>query len=350
MSSWRFPSFFEGTIFHIDSITKEIHKHIEKNRLTLRNFFLGTFFLVIGYRCCSMVYIAIDHRKKMHGVLKKGYESLRRPEMYPKYVPHTKMIDSIKSACTSDGGVQILWGISGSGKSTYLKEALRELVNGKEINGCIFVEPLNIQFSVDNDGGSTFLNKVLRVNILPANEIFSHFLDRTFYDHGWLGYFLRWKGIWDAYDTKKKTVLVFDQFDNYVPHSDEKSLNRSLDSWLRNLAEQSNKTNKLIVLIATTDENFALRLHNLNNRVKFKYVDHCREFKWTKHEVLSFFNLVNVTLDDQQCDTATKAGTPDFCANYLKYLNGRRYVLPDPTASAEILDRAREDGRKIAFA
>ena len=149
---------------------------------------------------------------------------------------------------------------------------------------------------------------------------------------------------------EEKDSASFRSFDNYVPHSDEKSLNRSLDSWLRNLAEQSNKTDKLIVLIATTDENFALRLHNLNNRVKFKYVDHCREFKWTKHEVLAFFNLVNVTLDDQQCDTATKAGTPDFCANYLKYLNGRRYVLPDPTASAEILDRAREDGRKIAFA
>ena len=344
-SSW---SIWEGTIFSIDSIQKKIDTYVENVENLLRKILtykvaLSVIALFMGYKCCSILYIAVVQRRRLHNLLRNGYESLQRPKMYPEYVPHDDMISSIEYSCTSDGGVQILWGISGGGKSTYLKEALRNLVNEKKINGCIFVEPLNIHFNNnDNDGGSKFLNALIKdPDLLPPNEIFSHFLDRTLYSVGWQGYLLRWKGFWASpYDRNKKTVLVFDQFDNNIPKSEEQ--NHFLNSWLKNLAEQSNKTDNLVVLIATTDEHLALRLINLNNRVKFKLVDHCKTFQWTSSQVSAFFELVNVSLSEEDRIIAEMAGTPHFCANYLKYLQGHKYVLQDPASSAELLNKARE--------
>ena len=54
-------------------------------------------------------------------LLRKGFESLRRPKMHPEYVPYEDIILSIKNSCTSDEGVQILWGISNPHTLTWKK-------------------------------------------------------------------------------------------------------------------------------------------------------------------------------------------------------------------------------------
>lgn len=218
------------------------------------------------------------------------------PTQYRKFIPHehTQMAISSnldkKIGANVSGGVRILWGPPGCGKSTYTITECNRLKEDGTLAGLVLLrECMNNESET-----STWLNKCIGHDVLslgsPLSKLFSH-------------------------QPKKHTVFLFDQFDIIYRKCQDK---QALKVAIKHLAEDGEKHDSFIVVLCISDPEIAAEMLRLNGGKKIRLIDHSPdEMKWSEEEVLEFVSEKNLTKD--QTSACVKVGTPQFCKDVTEY-------------------------------
>lgn len=218
------------------------------------------------------------------------------------YFPKEELVKDINSAilCDNPGGVKILWGIQGSGKTTTLKKELEILRKKDKINGVLFLTATD----QDTVHPSVWFRSCLtdfRGPILFDHQKFSELLEKDVGEK-----------------IVKPTVIVIDQIDNMI-------LDDHLRNFIRTLAEDSTLYRNYIVFVVTSDAANAMKIYNWNRKQKIVILGprHPSKYRWNKIDIERWVdqyykntNNGNFEPGSQRkidfIEAAEKAGTPGF--------------------------------------
>lgn len=169
-----------------------------------------------------------------------------------------------KNGTNVSGGVRVLWGPPGCGKSTYTTHQCNELVKDSTLAGIVLLNECKNNKTVHT---SDWLNECLGHNILsignPMSSLFPH-------------------------HPPKHTVFIFDQFDNLYRKCQNKELLRIT---IKSLAEDGEKHDSFLVVLCISDPEIAADMLLLNGGRKIRLLYHePKRMKWTKAEVLDFLS------------------------------------------------------------
>mmetsp|Transcript_6859 Transcript_6859/g.10301 ORF Transcript_6859/g.10301 Transcript_6859/m.10301 type:complete len:313 (+) Transcript_6859:198-1136(+) len=237
-----------------------------------------------------------------------------------KFIPHEYSLQTIRNGLSKkngtnvSGGVRVLWGPHGCGKTTYTIHQCNELVKEGTLEGVVLMNECRNNETAHT---SDWLNECLGHDILskgnPLSSLFPH-------------------------QPPKHTVFIFDQFDNLYRKCQNKELLRVA---IKSLAEDGEKHDSFLVVLCISDPDIAAEMLLLNGGRKIRLLDHEPErMKWTESEVLEF--LSDKALTDDQITSCVKIGTPQFCKDIAVYKT--QAELDDAVRESE---RELENGRKI---
>jgi hypothetical protein len=246
---------------------------------------------------------------------------LNLPTEYTKFIPHEHTQRAIYSHLDKkigdnvSGGVRILWGPPGCGKSTYTITECNRLKEDGTLAGVVLLrECMNNECET-----STWLNKCIGHDVLslgsPLSTLFSH-------------------------QPKKHTVFLFDQFDNIYRKCQDK---QALKVAIKHLAEDGEKHDSFIVVLCISDPEIAAEMLRLNGGKKIRLIDHSpNEMKWSEEEVLDYVSEKHFTKD--QTSACVKVGTPQFCKDVYEYKTEDAL-----TGAVKASELEWEDGGKIVL-
>lgn len=216
------------------------------------------------------------------------------PTQYSVFIPHKYTMDSISDTLSTgdnvSGGVRILYGEPGCGKSTYTISECNRLVEKGVLAGLVLCNECRNNDTETSD----WLNKCIGYEILsygnPLSTLFSH-------------------------QPEKHTVFLFDQFDNLYRKCQDKEMLRVA---IKSLAEDGEKHNSYIVVLCISDPAIAADMLLLNGGKKIRLiVDKPDQMRWSEAEVLKFVSDKKLTKN--QTDACKKVGTPQFCKDVKEY-------------------------------
>lgn len=188
-------------------------------------------------------------------------KKLSNPAVFPVYVENPRTLGNISTQIQSGPGVLVLWGPPDSGKSSYAIRSCNKLLSNNEIGGVVKVNDSTFS-EVDGDGGVRWFNTALGIdNLIKKNQKLSSIIPCNEPDDSWcdkiLSYYFR-RG--------KRVVILFDQFDNVLQHSNSESVLK----FVKRLAEDSYNFNSYCVLLCVTNPKLAENIVNLNGRKKIR--------------------------------------------------------------------------------
>lgn len=228
-------------------------------------------------------------------------KNLNLPTQYSKFIPHQHTLDTLSKNLDKgvgnnvSGGVRILWGPPGCGKSTYTISVCNSLVYEKKINGVVLVNGNRNNI----DDTALWLNKCLGYDILSEGNMLS-----ALFPH----------------QPPKHTIFIFDQFDNLYRKCQNKDMLRVA---IKSLAEDGEKHDSYIVVLCISDPNIAAEMLLLNGGQKIRLIDHSPvNMKWTKEEVVEFLDeCTTKTVSKSELEGCIRVGTPQFCKDIGDYSN-----------------------------
>lgn len=282
----------------------------------------GTFSF-IGYKTWIVVFGPhIGRRKALH---KQIMKELPVPKMYPLYVEQEQFCRNIKAAIDrEDGGIALVWGPPGNGKSTYIVDAIRSF----RCHLVIHADQAHIKAFPDNDDDcGKWLNSILDTEeLLEPDESFAALINKTFYHPDWwirLFYRTLWNKLFPTslnQNLENPVILYIDQFENCFSTKNAEYIKRCF----KKLAEESVRYKRFIVILALKDPVVAREMYNINGGVKvFHITDDANNHKWSEKEVRQFFDgaskayqleaLKYDNLTQTHVDIALQVGTPQQC-------------------------------------
>ena len=247
------------------------------------------------------------------------------------------LVQDIKSFIKSNiGGVRVIWGPPGSGKSTALRKVLKNMHDKKQIRGAVFIKPPpdasdipTVWFSNDlSDGfGNTY----------NPNEKLSKFLPK-------------FNGI--------PNVVVLDQLDNA-------QFGEEMRIFIKTLAEDSSLTKSYIAFAILSDAYKAKMMYDWNSHEKIVLLQGPYApptlYQWDTEDVEKWFSkdfllhpsssLLSAPMDQARIkEIAITAGTPGFLVDMMSFVRTdseyHRYC-DDWERGAAFRRQAWEDGCKM---
>lgn len=280
---------------------------------------MGGVMLSVGLICPAV--LKSDYVKQVYFSTFISQSMLDIPTQYTKFIPHEHTQRAISSNLDKNigdnvsGGVRILWGPPGCGKSTYTSTECNRLKKDGIVAGVVLLrECMNNESET-----STWLNKCIGHDVLsmgsPLSKLFSH-------------------------QPKKHTVFLFNQFDRIYRKCQNK---QALKVAITHLAEDGEKHNSFIVVLCISDPEIAAEMLRLNGGQKIRLIDQSPdEMKWSEKEVRHFVSEKNLT--DDQISACVKVGTPQFCKDVNEYKT--KHSLTGAVKDSELLWK---DGEKIVL-
>lgn len=214
--------------------------------------------------------------------------------------------DLTKSMSSQVGGVKLLWGIQGSGKTTTVRVLANQLLNEDRISGAIIIKPPD---DAKICGPAGWFRSQLSDDVgqlLKADEYISNLLPHASRHEN---------------DIIKPFLFIFDQFEN-------ERANEGLRVFLKTLAEDSSLTNSYVVLVVVADAVKVKEMYSWNGHQKIVMVGgrNPSQYKWGKYEVDAWVTAYAKTHERELGDAdiehirekAVQAGTPAFLVHTLE--------------------------------
>jgi hypothetical protein len=217
-----------------------------------------------------------------------------------------------RTAARKMRGLDVLYGPQGVGKSTYIREFLRDYVkNGG--HGVVVKS-------------ATTMSEIREALSIP--------------DKGKLDDFL-----------PPGSLIIVDQVENC-------DLNDSTDRFFRMLAIESRQQNRFHAIACTSDPLQARRLMKLNGGDKIQYLSLSEDLKWSRSQVDLFISKKFSHLSDRELEELQKLAYPAACPGFLvevhnafgdtgfpvdsevkmKYLRGRSKYFQDQWKEFKLVD------------
>ena len=214
--------------------------------------------------------------------MKKGVEPFA---MCVDYVPCKEFEDGVRRAMTDEEcGVHVLWGPMGLGKSCTVRKIAKELQEKKELDGVLFAT-----------GDSTVMSYSTPFHWLKACWRISKDEPSRF--------------LHSLFGSKEKILVVLDQFDHVMQHTQRKS-------FLVSLAENSKMRKNFKVFVCVANAASYREILTWNNGSKIRPVfseKQLKQLKWDRARLSSLYRSEGATLEKEAfLSLCEYVGAPGF--------------------------------------